>query len=90
MAVRNDIHKRILDIIDQKAHEKAQKILEQHRKTAQIRYENDLATRVTIGARVRAADADWYRRAAQRTQRSMYRFVVDALNHEAQRSGAGR
>ena len=38
--------------------------------------------RVTIGARVRRCDAERYREAAKKSGRSVYRFVVDALEAE--------
>lgn len=43
----------------------------------------DHNARVLIGARVPRERAEIYRDAAARTDRSLYRFVLDALEHEA-------
>ena len=45
--------------------------------------------RTLVGARVKREDAERYRRIAQDTGRSLYRFVVDALEEEARRSSSG-
>lgn len=60
--------------------------------TARDRYKrdhdktHDFERRTLVGARIKRADADYYRRIAQATGRSLYRFVSDALREEAVRS----
>lgn len=44
--------------------------------------QTDADRRILIGARVRREDADRYRTACGVSRRSMYRFVVDALEAE--------
>lgn len=46
----------------------------------------DKARRVTVGARVRAEDAQRYRECAEYLGLSMYRFVVNALDAECVRT----
>lgn len=48
----------------------------------------DHDNRVLIGARVPRARAEIYREAAARTDRSLYRFVLDALDHETAAAAA--
>lgn len=50
----------------------------------------DHNNRVLIGARVPRERAEIYRDAAARTDRSLYRFVLDALDHEAASAAACR
>ena len=56
------------------------RVRESNRKTEKSR-------RVTVGARVRRCDAERYRHAAAMSGRSVYRFVVDALERECARTG---
>lgn len=52
---------------------------------ARARYKEawDHKSRVLVGARVPRARAEIYRQAAAHSDRSLYRFVLDALDHEA-------
>lgn len=50
---------------------------------ARARYKDNLDSRVLIGVRVPKPRADLYRSVAEKTDRSLYRFVLDALDHEA-------
>lgn len=57
-----------------------------HAKRAQraaLNLPRDLETRLTVSARVKVEDAERYRAAAHSTGRSLYRFVIDALETEA-------
>ena len=49
---------------------------------ARARYKDNMDSRVLIGVRVPRARAEIFREAAARTDRSLYRFVLDALDHE--------
>lgn len=49
--------------------------------------QRDVERRVLIGARLRREEADRYRAAARRSGRTLYRFVVDALEREATKEG---
>lgn len=50
----------------------------------------DHDNRVLIGARVPRSRAEIYREAAARTDRSLYRFVLDALDHETAAANTSR
>lgn len=50
---------------------------------ARARYKDNLDSRVLIGVRVPKTKAEIYRAAATGTDRSLYRFVLDALDREA-------
>lgn len=51
-----------------------------------MRLARDVKSRVTVGARMLREEAQVYRDAAKATHRSLYRFVLDALQAELQRS----
>lgn len=50
---------------------------------ARARYKDNMDSRVLIGVRVPRTKAEIYRAAATGTDRSLYRFVLDALDREA-------
>ena len=50
---------------------------------ARARYKDNMDNRVLIGVRVPRTRAEIYRTAATCTDRSLYRFVLDALDREA-------
>lgn len=50
---------------------------------ARARYKDNMDSRVLIGVRVPRTKAEIYRTAATCTDRSLYRFVLDALDREA-------
>lgn len=50
---------------------------------ARARYKDNLDSRVLIGVRVPKTKAEIYRAAACQTDRSLYRFTLDALDREA-------
>ena len=71
--VRADLLEKTADLVHAGAAEG--RVRESNRKTEKSR-------RVTVGARVRRCDAERYRHAAAMSGRSVYRFVVDALEAE--------
>lgn len=52
-----------------------------------MRLERDKRTRITVGARMSREDAEYYRKAAATTHRSLHQFTKDALMAELERCG---
>ena len=52
-----------------------------------LRLERDKRTRLTVGARMSREEAEYYRRAAALTHRSLHQMTKDALRAECIRSG---
>lgn len=71
--------------IEEIAREMAVEMLRRYKWRRAQKNESDGRQRITVGARVPRWQAARYRLAARNSQRSMYRFVLDALDREAER-----